>query len=45
MLQSRITALEKLFQPPASDEKERKLREGFLVYASGLCLDGMLKPS
>lgn len=45
VLRSRIALLENLFEEPAIDVKERKLREGLLVYASDLCSDWMLKPS
>ena len=45
VLRSRIAILEKLFEQPASDEKETKLREELLMYASGLRLDWILKPS
>ena len=36
MLCSRITTLVELFEKPASDEGERKRREGLLKYAGGL---------
>ena len=45
ILLSRIATLEKLFEQPASDEKETKLREGLSMYASGLRLDWILKSS
>ena len=45
ILLPRIATLEKLFEQPASDEKETKLREGLLMYADALRLDRMLKPS
>ena len=35
MLLSRIVTLEKLFEQVASDGKEKKLREGLSMYASG----------
>ena len=45
VLRSRIAILEKLFEQPASDEKDTKLREGLLMYASRLRSDWVLNPS
>jgi hypothetical protein len=45
ILCSRITKLVKLFEEPAGDEEEQKRRGNLLMYASGLCLDHMLKAS
>ena len=45
VLRLRIATLEKLFEQPASDEKDTKLREGLLMYASRLRLDWVLNPS
>ena len=45
ILCSRIVALEKLFEQPASDEKETKLREELLRYASNARSEWVLKPS
>ena len=45
VLRLRIATLEKLFEQPASDEKEMKRREELLMYASGLRSDWMLKLS
>jgi len=42
ILLSRITALEKLFESPAGDEKEIKRREGISVYAISFHSDWML---
>ena len=43
VLRLRIATLEKVFEQPASDEKETKHREELLLYASGLRSDWMLK--
>ena len=45
VLRLRIATLEKLFEQPASDEKEMKRREELLMYASGLRSDWVLKLS
>ena len=45
VLRLRIATLEKVFEQPASDEKEMKRREELLMYASGLRSDWMLKLS
>ena len=45
VLRLRIATLEKLFEQPASDEKEMKRREELLMYASSLRSDWMLKLS
>jgi hypothetical protein len=45
VLRARIAKLEKIFEKPASDEKETKRREGLLMYASGPRFDPMLIPS
>ena len=45
ILCSRIIRLVELFGRPASDEEEKKRREGLIKYASRLCSDRMLKPS
>lgn len=40
-----VTALEKLFKQPTSDEEETRIRKGLSRYASGLHSDWMLIPS
>jgi len=45
ILCSRIIRLVELFGRPASDEEEKKRREGLIKYASRLRSDRMLKPS
>jgi len=42
---SRVVALEKLFEKPACDGREKKRREGLLMYASGLRSGWTLKVS